>query len=641
MPPPNDKQGVQRFCGMANYLNSFCPNLSPTIKPLFELTQNGHEFIWSTTHQTAFDKAKHLIANAPCLAYFCAHKPTTLQVDASQGGLGAALLQPDQDGKLQPVAYSSCKMRPNEEKWAQIEKECLAIVAACDKWDLWIYGQDVTIHTDHQPLETIFKKPLRSAPRRLQKMMLRLQRYRLKVIYKKGSSLWLADTLSRATLPTTNTSPHTNFEVFRLNIEEDNSTPGLKSQTLAEIKEATANDQTMADLINTITCGWPDRKCELPPHLTPFWTYRDELTVCDGVVFKGLQVLIPQSMQKPILQRIHSAHLGAASNVRMCKDLVFWPGFRADIAAMCESCGKCAQHKSQNSRSPMLSQPIPEYPWQFVSQDICTFGGNNYLVTVDHYSDFIEMDELDDTLANTIVKRTEAHVARHGVPEAILTDNGPQFIATEYENFCYRYKIQHITSSPYWPQGNGKAESSVKVLKKMLQKAGDNIQEALLNYRNTPQEGHTLSPAQRSMGRRTRGLLPISKHLLIPDHESSIKVQQSIASKRAASKVQYDKRCGPEQPSIRPGEFVYVKPPPHNRGKPWQYGIVSNTPLPTQVLHCTHPSWSHAPQQNTCTTSCPSSTRIADPQSVGEIHGWRGPGHRGHWTNQGALWHNR
>jgi len=77
MPAPSDKQGVQRFCGMANYLSSFCPNLSPTIKPLFELTQNGHEFIWSPTHQTAFENAKHLIASAPCLAYLSAQKPTS------------------------------------------------------------------------------------------------------------------------------------------------------------------------------------------------------------------------------------------------------------------------------------------------------------------------------------------------------------------------------------------------------------------------------------------------------------------------------------------------------------------------------------------------------------------------------------
>ena len=93
MPAPVDKQGVMRFCGMVNYLNTFCLHLSQTIRPPFELTKKDHEFIWSETHQSAFLAAKQLIARAPCLAYFDHTRPVTLQVDASQGGLGAALLQ--------------------------------------------------------------------------------------------------------------------------------------------------------------------------------------------------------------------------------------------------------------------------------------------------------------------------------------------------------------------------------------------------------------------------------------------------------------------------------------------------------------------------------------------------------------------
>ena len=260
MPAPVDKQGVMRFCGMVNYLNTFCPHLSQTIRPLFELTKKDHEFIWSETHQSAFLAAKQLIARAPCLAYFDHTRPVTLQVDASQGGLGAALLQPNDSGDLQPVAYTSCKMRPNEEMWAQIEKECLAIVSACDKWDLWIYGRQVNVHTDHQPLETIFKKPLHAAPRRLQKMMMRLQRYNIKVSYKKGTSLLLADTLSRAPLPTTNDSKQTNFEVFRTDIDNHPDNPRISSQTLADIKASTANDPTMCTLNKIIINDWPSQK---------------------------------------------------------------------------------------------------------------------------------------------------------------------------------------------------------------------------------------------------------------------------------------------------------------------------------------------------------------------------------------------
>ena len=102
----------------------------------------------------------------------------------------------------QPVAYSSRALTPAETRYAQIEKELLAIVWACDRFEAYIYGrQMVHVETDHQPLEWIVKKPLNSAPTRLQQMLLRLQRYSLDIKYKKGKHMYLADTLSRAYPP--------------------------------------------------------------------------------------------------------------------------------------------------------------------------------------------------------------------------------------------------------------------------------------------------------------------------------------------------------------------------------------------------------------------------------------------------------
>ena len=272
MPPPSDKQGVMHFCGMVNCLNTFWPNLSQVMKPLFDLTKQDREFIWSDVHQDAFAKAKHLIASALCLAIFDNKRPVTLQVDASQGGLGGALLQPNDSRDLQPVAYTSCKLCPNEELWAQIEKECLAIVSACDNWDLWIYGCEVNVQTDHQPLGTIFKKPLHSAPCRLQKMMMQLQHYNIRVTYKRGTSLMVADTLLRAPLPTVNDSKQTNFEIFRIDIDSNITNPRITSETLKDIKGATMSDPTLYSLNRVIITGWSSRKSELPKVYTPIGT---------------------------------------------------------------------------------------------------------------------------------------------------------------------------------------------------------------------------------------------------------------------------------------------------------------------------------------------------------------------------------
>ena len=247
------------------------------------MTKTASQFIWSSVHTKSFKEAKELISNAPCLAYFNPDTPITLQVDASESSLGSSLLQPNDQGKLQPVAFASSQMRPNEVMWAQIEKETLAICAACEKWDLWLYGKQVNVHSDHQPFEPIFKKPLAKAPKRLQKLMLRLQRYSLNVTYKKGSSLVLADTLSRAPLPHRNDCKQTNFEVFRLEIEQADLQPNIQltPKTTAALQHAVKNDDNMVQLAKVISTGWPHEKSQLPPGLTPYWTFRDEMSIID------------------------------------------------------------------------------------------------------------------------------------------------------------------------------------------------------------------------------------------------------------------------------------------------------------------------------------------------------------------------
>jgi transposase InsO family protein len=221
----------------------------------------------------------------------------------------------------------------------------------------------------------------------------------------------------------------------------------------------------------------------------------------------------------------------------------------------------------------MQSQPVPEYPWQLVSQDLCQFEDETYLITVDHFSDFIGVDELDNTLSVTVIAKSKAHFSRHGIPEVLLTDNGPQFVSVDFASFCELYGITHVTSSPYWPRGNGKAESAVKVVKSLMKKSTD-MYLALLHYRNTPQQGHTFSPAQRSLGRRTRSTLPVAKQLLNPEGSASELVQAQITAKRQQAKKHYDMQARNDHAEIDIGDFVYTKPAPQNKSKPWQYGKV-------------------------------------------------------------------
>ena len=576
IPPPENKAALLRFIGMVNYLSPFCANLSSVIQPLRMLTQEAVPFIWSNAQDNAFTKAKQLISSAPVLAYYDLHKPVVLQTDASDYALGGALLQPNDNGKLQPVAFTSSSMSTTEQRYSQIEKECLAICNCFQKFDQWLYGKaDIVVHTDHQPLETIIKKPLNKAPARLQRMLMKLQRYRFHLTYKRGATLHLADTLSRAALPQPTSARVTHFDVFRMELESEQNrrNPRLEESTENHLREQTSKDVTLAALYKVIVHGWPEDKSVLSESLRPYWNYRDELSVKNGIIYKGTQVMVPQSMHKEMLRKIHANHFGAESNIRMAREVLFWPGMRKSIQDMCDACGTCAQYGTTAPKEPMKSLPIPTRPWQIVSQDICELHNQSYLVTVCHFSDWIEVDKLGDTLSSTVIEKTKAHFARYGVPAICHTDNGPQFISNQYRKFSVEYGFKHTTSSPYHPKGNGRAEAAVKVAESMLKKA-DDFHTALLLYRNTPPQGHTYSPAQRMFLRRTATTLPTTDHLLAPAMINFSIVKEDILKKRHDSKAYYDKSAGVEHQPVKVGSYAYAKPPPRHRGKPWIYGEV-------------------------------------------------------------------
>ena len=163
MTPPTDMEGVQRLNGFVNYLSKFLPQLADVMEPLRRLTRKDTEWTWSEEQDKAFNEVKRLVSQAPVLSYYQPDQPLSIQCDASQKGLGAALIQ---DGR--PVAYASRSLSDTEQRYAQIEKEMLAIMFALVKFNQYTFGRHVRVSSDHKPLESILSKPLAVAPRRLQ-----------------------------------------------------------------------------------------------------------------------------------------------------------------------------------------------------------------------------------------------------------------------------------------------------------------------------------------------------------------------------------------------------------------------------------------------------------------------------------------
>ena len=133
----------------------FIPKLSEVTSPLRELLQKDVHWHWDEYHKKSFQEIKKLLSSDRCLAFFDVSRPITIQVDASNSGLGAVLLQ---EGK--PVAYASRSLTSSEKNYAIIEKELLAVVFGCERFHQYVYGNKTLVESDHKPLESIMKKPL-------------------------------------------------------------------------------------------------------------------------------------------------------------------------------------------------------------------------------------------------------------------------------------------------------------------------------------------------------------------------------------------------------------------------------------------------------------------------------------------------
>ena len=166
-----------------------------------------------------------------------------------------------------------------------------------------------------------------------------------------------------------------------------------------------------------------------------------------------------------------------------------------DYISQCEIRLTYAPHQQ---KEPLLSHEVPDRPWVKIAADLLQFENKDYLVTIDYYSNFFKVDRMYSTTSEAIIKKLKAHMARYGVPDEIVSDNGPQFAAEEFQVFAQSYGFNHTCTSPHYPQSNGKAESAVKQAKKILRMpraSGNDFYLAVLNVRNTPQERHNMSPA--------------------------------------------------------------------------------------------------------------------------------------------------
>ena len=194
IPEPRNKKELQGFMRTVNYLGKFIPNLSGINQPLRQLLEKDVAWHWDDAQKKSFKELKKAITTAPVLKYYDEKEDVVLSVDSSKDALGACILQ-----NAHPIAYASRSLNKSKQNYAQIEKEMAAIVFGATKFHEYLYAKGpIHMESDHRRLESLFKKALSQTPPRIQRMMLKVQKYDLHVKYKKGTELYIADTLSRA-----------------------------------------------------------------------------------------------------------------------------------------------------------------------------------------------------------------------------------------------------------------------------------------------------------------------------------------------------------------------------------------------------------------------------------------------------------
>ena len=577
MAAPTSKAELQTILGMVNYLAKFAPNLSSITAPMRDLLRKDIEFVWDAQQDMAFAKMKEIITKAPVLAFYDPNKPLTLQVDASEKATGATLMQ---EGR--PIEYASRALDASKANWAPIEREMLAIVHGCSRFHQYVYGRKTTVESDHKPLESILRKPISAAPKRLQTMILELQRYMydIDVVYKPGKDIPVTDCLSR-NLVVGSVPPQSDALNEKLDavIHYMVASLPISDPKLTELRSTTAGDQNMQVLKHIILTGWPAQRKECPGAVLDYWNYRDELAFADGIIFKGDRMVIPKALRTEMMENIHAGHFGIEKCRARARSAIFWPGLNADIDTTVSSCETCQQHRNANQKETLISHQIPSLPWQVVATDLFTLHGRDYVLVVDYYSNFVEVEHLTDTTSKSVIAKIKAALARHGRCLRMISDNGPQYSSGDFAAFAAEWRFEHITSSPTYPQSNGLAERTVQTVKNLLKKAQQDKKDpylALLELRTTPVHG-LASPAQLLYSRRLRSMVPNTERQLRPAVVSPAAVEDMFEAKHASQERQYNKGAK-DLPPLHSGEQIRMRTTGH---KPcWDSATVMATPAP-------------------------------------------------------------
>ena len=506
--PANTSQ-LRSFLGLCSYYRRFMRNFAILSSPLNKLIGTNSTFIWTEVEEEAFQKLKQILIAAPMLNFPDYSVPFIVQTDACDDGLGAVL---SQVVRLQErvIEYRSRVLQPAEKPWPVREKEALAIIYACETFRPYLYGTKFTIETDHHSLQWLMKA---KAPARLVRWALRLSEFDFEIKYKKGSNNGNADGLSRNPINS---------------ICNESEFVGVMSfESMLQLVKITIDGENKCNLVASMLCAVENQlktitKDELinaqraDPNLKHIFEKcengrQDEtdMILSDSLLYlvrkeDGKRLLvIPWNLIEDVLRMYHNeataVHLSRDRLYDHLQNRFYWYGMYSDVSKWTKGCLTCQSVKPTRPLQHGLLQPIVTVrPFEILGVDILgrfpkTAEGYCYvLVCVDLFTSWVEAAPLRNiTAVEVCLTFKRIIIARHGCPEAVLTDQGKQFASEAFRSVCRELSITHLESSAYHHQTNGKVERFNKFIENSLAMLshpnqdtwGRNLDNTLMSYR--------------------------------------------------------------------------------------------------------------------------------------------------------------
>ena len=526
---------------------------------------------------------------APTLSFFDLDQPTCLCTAASRQGLGFILQQKCGD-HCTLIQAGSRFLSDTESRYAIIELELLAVSWAITKCKLFLAGlPHFMVVTDHHPLIPILNNHRLDEIENpcLQRLKSSIMAYNFTTQWVKGTQNNAPDALSRN--PVSNPFPH---DLMAESDPHNNPEPSiseiramctghLNSLRLENLRKHADSDQEYQQIQHYVRNGFPDHCHRLPEQCQRYWNIRSQLSLDDDLVVFGCRLLIPSAMRPQVLQELHSSHQGAVRTKQRAKLAVYWPGINNDIGNVILTCKQCQDSLPLLPKEPLTGKPRPSRPFQELAVDFCSYAGRDFLIIVDCHTDWPDIIHMghNTTTSRLIIALLNAF-CRTGAPDIIWSDNGTQFIFKLFQQFSNDWGFRHIISSPMYLQSNGKAEATVKSMKKIIQASWRRstlderkLTRVLLQYRNMLSQRDGVSPAQKLFGKPMQDTLPAHRRAFAPQWQASAGDAEKHAVTHKERVEHYYNQHAWSLPEIQVGSSVAIQ---NTITKLWDiYGIVT------------------------------------------------------------------